>query len=429
VKQFKFVALIVFCLSLLGISMTVSAQTEVTLSAWTHDQLYLDYFESRKADWEAAHPDITFTYDFQMISNAPDAYLQALSAGEPVPDLLGIEQGAFPNFMKNGVIASNFVDLTDSIGDQRDKYAEGRWSIYSYEGRIFAIESSLTASVYYYQPAIYEANGLEVPKTWEEALETGAKLAEAGSSFSVATNDGNWFQMMLNQRGAEIFDVNGEFVLGNETNRPLAIEVADLIQRGVQNGAFFVVLGGDMWSGVTIPTAYREGRLAGQVMPDWWSTCCLKPGVEDMAGQWQVAAPPRWEAGGAGTLVWGGTGWAVTNGANAAIAQEFLEFMYLGKESQIRRFEQINMFPTMFEAAEDPRVTGLEDPFYGGQKVGEIYAELASEVPVWYQSPFRSNASGAVADNLPLLFDGTMTPEAFVDEVIRLTQEAIDFGF
>lgn len=429
-RKLRHSALLLVCLLLIGLGTAVHAQTEVTLTAWTHDQLYLDYFTSRLPEWEALHPDISFTYDFQVISNAPDAYIQALAAGEPLPDLLGIEQGGFPNFMKNGIVADTFVDLTDIVAPVRDQYAEGRFTIYSYMGRLYALESSLTASVYYYQPAIYEANGLEVPTTWEEALEVGAALHAAGSAFSVATNDGNWFQMMLNQRGAQMFDADGNFVLGDETNRPLAIEVATLIQTGVANGTFFVVLGGDMWSGVTIPTAYHDGSLAGQVMPDWWSGCCLKPGVEDMAGQWAVTTPPRWEGGGSGTLVWGGTGWAVTkNSPNAELATEFLTMMYLGAESQIQRFEQIGMFPTMIEAANDPRVAGLADPFYGGQAVGEVLASLVPEVPVWYQSPFRSNAASAVADNLPGLFDGSLTPEVFVDTVIQLTQDAIDFGF
>ena len=39
--------------------------SEVTLTVWTHDQLYLDYFNSRLADWEALHPDTKFTYDFR----------------------------------------------------------------------------------------------------------------------------------------------------------------------------------------------------------------------------------------------------------------------------------------------------------------------------------------------------------------------------
>jgi ABC-type glycerol-3-phosphate transport system substrate-binding protein len=430
VKKLTLLTLLLICALTLGFGAIVQAQEEVTLSAWTHDQLYIDYFNSRLDEWEAMHPDISFEYDFQTIPAVWDRVLESLAAGEEIPDLLGLEQGGFPNYMKDGVIATYFVDLTDLIGDRREEYAEGRWSIYSYEGRIYAVESSLTASVYYYQPAIFEEYGVDVPTTWQEMLQLGEEVfGPEGISLNVATNSGNWFQMLFNQRGGHVFDENGEFVFDDEVNRPLAIEVATFIQDAVASGTFFVVLGDDHWAGVTIPTAYREGRLAGHMMPDWWSSCCLKPNVEDMAGQWQIAPPPVWEGGGYETTVWGGTGWAVAQGENQDIAWEFLEFMYLGAESQVQRFELINMFPTNFEAMQDPRVSGLTDPFYGDQEIGAIYAELGPGVPVWYQSPFRPNWATAIGDNLPLLFSGSMTPEEFVDQAISITQDAIDFGF
>ena len=426
-KKFRFAVLLLVCLSIIGMSLAAQAQSEVTLTARTHDQLYLDYFNSRLAEWEALHPDITFTYDFQVDPNAPQTALQSLTAGEPVPDLLGIERGQFPNFMKNGVIAQYFLDLTDLVAADRADYAEGRMAIYSYEGRLYGLESSLTAGVHYYQPAIYEAAGLEVPTTWEEAAEMGPAL---GSAVTWATNDGIWFQMMFNQRGGAIFDADANFVMGDETNRPLAIEVATLIKTGIDNGSFMVVLGGDVWAGVTIPTAYRDGSLAGSVMPDWWATCCLIPGVEDMAGQWDVTLPPEWAGGGHSTVTWGGTGWAVSSQSpNAEIAKEFLAFMYLGLEGQVRKFEEVNMFPWYIPAFSDPRVSELEDPFFSGARLGELYGQMAADVPAWYQSPFGSNANTAIGDNLPLLFDGTLSPEAFVDTVVQVTQDAIDFGF
>lgn len=432
-KRFKLTALLVFCFWLTAIGVAVQAQDvqDVTLTAWTHDQLYLDYFNARLPEFQALHPELNITLESVYDSNAPTNALNAIAAGEAYPDLLGLERGQFPNFMRNGIIANYFLDLTDRIGDRRGEYAEGRWSIYSYEGRLYGIESSLTASVLYYQPALFEAAGVEVPTTWEQVLnETGPALAANGSAFTFATNDGSWFQMYLNQRGGQIFDENSNFVLGDETNRPLAIEVADFVQKAVANGTFLVVLGGDVWSGATIPTAYTEGRLAGTVMPDWWASCCLKPGIPNMEGQWAAAAPPVWDGGGYATLNWGGTGWVVSSQSpNAELAWEFLEFMYLGLESQVMRFEQINMFPTMFEAASDPRVTELEDPFFGNQRLGEIYSSLADQVPVWYQSPFGAAASTALGDNLPSLFDGTLTPEQFVDRVVETTQESIDFGF
>jgi ABC-type glycerol-3-phosphate transport system substrate-binding protein len=430
-RKITLVMALLICVAVFGVSTIARAQQDVTLTAWTHDQLYIDYFNSRTEEWAATHPDVNFTFDFQVIPNAWDRALEALAAGEPMPDLLGLEQGGFPNFMKNDVISTYFVDLTDIVAPVRDQYAEGRFSIYSHQGRLYALESSLTASVYYYQPAIFEAHGVEVPATWEEAMELARTVfGPENIALNVATDSGNWFQMLYDQKGGQVFDENANFVFSEEANRAIAVELATFLKEGVDVGLFFFVPGTEQWGGVTIPTAYREGRLAGQMMPDWWSTCCLKPGVADMEGQWRIAPAFRWEDGGYGTAVWGGTGWTVSSqSANVDLAVDFLTFMYLGKESQIRRFEQINMFPNMLEAAADPRVTELEDPFYGGQKIGEIYATLAPEVPVWYQSPFRSNWSTAVTDNLPLLFDGTLSPEAFVDEVTRITQDAIDFGF
>ena len=209
----------------------------------------------------------------------------------------------------------------------------------------------------------------------------------------------------------------------------MAVDVATFFQKAIKNGTFLPVLGNDMWSGATIPTAYSSGKLAGTVMPDWWASCCLKPGVKDMAGQWAVAAPPTWEAGGHKTLTWGGTGWAVSSQSpNADIAKQFLAFMYLGKESQILKFLKINNFPWELDAYGDARVTGYTDPFFGDSKIGEIYGQIGPDEPVWYQSVFRASYNQAAADNLPALFDGTLTPEAFIDKVVKTTQDAIDFG-
>ncbi|MCA9331051.1 carbohydrate ABC transporter substrate-binding protein, partial [Candidatus Saccharibacteria bacterium] len=272
----KLTLVLVFSLVLFGISIVAQAQTDVTLTARTHDQLYIDYFMSRADEFDALHPELNITYDFQVDSQIADNTVNQLAAGEQIPDLVGIERGWFGRLMKDGAIAQYFLDLSPVIGDRVDEYSEGRWSIYSYQGEIYGIESSLTPSVLYYQPALFEAAGVEVPSTWEEVLNvTGPALAANGSAFTFATNDPTWFQMYYEQRGGQIFDESGTFVMGEEANRELAIEVATYIQQAVQAGIFMPVLGGDVWSGATIPTAYTDGSLASTVMPDWWSSCCL----------------------------------------------------------------------------------------------------------------------------------------------------------
>ena len=113
---------------------------------------------------------------------------------------------------------------------------------------------------------------------------------------------------------------------------------------------------------------------------------------------------------------------------NAALAKEFLGFAYLGTESQVLKFVAINNFPWMLSAYKDPRVAELADPFYGGQKLGQIYGQVAEDVPSWYQSQYLNNFFKAAGDNLPALFTGKLTPDQFVDAVVKTTQDAIDFG-
>lgn len=434
-KKFKIAVLMTLCLALMGISTAVHAQTEVTLTAWTHDQLYLDYFQARLPDFQALHPELKITLDGTFDSNAPTTALNAIAANPDnpgLPDMIGIERGAFANFTRNGIISKYFLDLSDLVAPDIDNYAPGRLAIYSYDGKLYGLESQLAASLLYYQPDVFAAAGVDVPTTWEQVVnDVGPKLAAKGDAFTFATNDGTWFQMYFNQRGGTIFDKDGNFVMGDDTNRPLAVEVATLIQKGIQNGTFMVVLGGDVWSGATIPTAYTSGTLAGTVMPDWWATCCLEPDAgPEMSGKWKVAVPPVWEGGGHSTLTWGGTGWSISSASpNAELAKEFLAFAYLGLESQVKKFQLINNFPWYIPAFDDPRVKDLADPYFSGQHLGEFYGQVAADVPAWYQSPFLPNAITAMGDNLPGLFDGSLTPEAFVDTVVKTTQDAIDFGF
>lgn len=399
---------------------------DITLTMWTHDQLYIDYFLEKAQEWEAQWPQYNITYDFQQIPAIDDAILTAIAAGEELPDLYGLEIGTFPRFMRDGIIAEYFIDLTDLIGERRELFVEGRWTPYSYEGRLYGVESALTASAYYHQPAIFEQHGVEVPTTWEEFLATGEQMAGEGVALSVMSDDSQGqYHMLFIQRGGVSFDETGEFVLGEPENRSIAIDVAEFVQRGVESGVFFVVLGGEFWGG-SIPSAFAEGRLAGIAMPDWYAGCCLKPGVEDMAGEWRVAPLPVWEAGGHTTTVWGGTAFTIPKATeHPDVAWSLLEFAYLTLDGQLDRYDAIGFYPTMHEALDHPRVTEAEDPFFGGQSVGEVFAEVALDTPGYYQSANRAFFLTALNENLPLLFDGTLTPEEFVDEVIAITENEI----
>ncbi|MAU08344.1 MAG: hypothetical protein CL607_00865 [Anaerolineaceae bacterium] len=407
----------------------VNAQEDVTLTLWTHDGLYVEFFSARAEEWAAEyHPDINFTFDFQVVTDVDTVVLSNLAAGEPLPDILGIEQGQFPRYMRDGIIDQAFVNLTDLIGDKYDEIAEGRWTLYNYEGGIYGVDSGLSTVAYFYQPAVLESVGAEVPTTWSEFLETGAAAAEQGTSLAFISDDASMFQMYFLQRGGQVFDVDGNFVFGEEANREIALEVLDLWRQGVDSGAFETFLTGEMWTATPIEE-YQSGQLAGSIMADWYGDYIIKPQAEDMAGEWRIAPMPVWDDGeGLGTSVWGGTGFAVSKDSpNAELAWELIDYGFLTYEGQVLRYEEIGYYPTMISAFEDDRVVGFEDPFYGGQPIGEIWAETVTEVPVWYQSPYRAVWNDAITERMPLFFDGSMDAQTLIDEVIFIVEDEIAF--
>src|SRR5262249_7187633 len=119
VKRIRIVALLALCVALIAAALptVVHAQKEVKISAWTADQLYVDYFKTRTAEFEKMHTDIKFTWDWVVKPDAPAAVLQALAAGETIPDMVGMERKQFNNYMKDDILSKNFLDLSDLITD------------------------------------------------------------------------------------------------------------------------------------------------------------------------------------------------------------------------------------------------------------------------------------------------------------------------
>ena len=57
-------SLILLLAVLVGFSSTLNAR-DITLSMWTHNQLYVDYFNTYLEEVQAAFPDDNITFDFQ----------------------------------------------------------------------------------------------------------------------------------------------------------------------------------------------------------------------------------------------------------------------------------------------------------------------------------------------------------------------------
>jgi ABC-type glycerol-3-phosphate transport system substrate-binding protein len=389
------------------------------MDMWTHDNLYVQFFTARAADQEFkdAHPGVEITTNFQQVPDVFTKMLSTLSAGEKVPDLFGLEQNWFGPYMKDDIIGTNFVDLTPMIGAERDKFFEGNWSKFTANGKLYGVDSSLCACAYYYQPAVLEKAGLtELPATWEDLMVAGEAAADNGIAFSALDGEGkDLFYLMLLQRGGSAFNQANEFILEQDDQKAMFLEVLTYLQQGVEKKVFTPFTGADFW-GPGLMAAHKEGKVMGLPSADWWSDFILKPNAADQSGNWRIAALPKWKSGGHTTSSWGGTGFSIPKAAaNKELAWDLIHYAYMTKENQIKRYLEIKYYPHMLEALQDPQVANVRDAYYGDQEVGQVWAAVATDLPMLYQSPVRGDFNTELGTQCTLVFKGEQTPEGAFD--------------
>jgi ABC-type glycerol-3-phosphate transport system substrate-binding protein len=406
-----------------GAPGTGAGKEPITISLWTHDNLYAKFFTARGEEWKQTKPEYDITFNFQQVPDVFTKVLANLAAQIEVPDLLGIEQGAFPQFMQDGIIAEKFVNLTPRLGDEINDLVPGSLTKYTYQGNLYGIESGLCASVLYYQPALLEKAGVDVPQTWEDAIPVGEALAKQGTSF-LALDGGSWgiFTELFWQHKGSFFDKDSNMVFNTPENRQISLEVLDFLRTGLEKNFLKPFSSSDFWA-PPIYASYKDGSVAGIVMPDWYSEAELKASLPDMAGQWRIAKMPLWKNNSLSTSTWGGTGFAISKSSkNVDLVWDLLHYTYVTKESQIKRYEELKYFPTMKSALQDPRIKGVTDEFYGGQQIGEVFVEIAPDVPEWYQSPARGPLLDALNVELNHFYGNQITAEQTIDAVVASTK-------
>jgi ABC-type glycerol-3-phosphate transport system substrate-binding protein len=106
---------------------------------------------------------------------------------------------------------------------------------------------------------------------------------------------------------------------------------------------------------------------------------------------------PRFDPADARTSTWGGTMIGIPRHAKDPDASwKLIEFLYLSDAGVDARVAQSTILPPLPEHFDRPEYQ-QPDPYFGGQKVDALYAELAEEIPPRYMSPLTIGAQTAIS--------------------------------
>ncbi|RAP75206.1 hypothetical protein DL346_17680 [Paenibacillus montanisoli] len=432
-KAISLLTALSFCVYLAGCSTDTGTSSssdsgsessgKKTITLWTFADTHKQYYDEMKANYEKDHPDINIKIELLEYSAMFDKYtVISQSGGKGAPDLIDVEQGAFPRYIKGDVPFEPLNDYMETAG-LSDAIPKGRLDLYTVNSNIYGIEIAACVSALYYRKDLYDAAGIDVPslKTWNDFMEASKPLIDKDKFvLSGSEKDQGLFEQLLRQEGGDVVTSDGKIGF----NTPTGIEVLTRIKDWKDQG----FLSKSMPEGPQYWEAFTNGKFIAAFGPDWWAGQLVQ-NSPDLSGKWAAVPMPLGGPSSVQTSVNGGTGLALSKfSANKDAAWDFLKYTHLDTDNIVESFRIINLFPALTSATQSPDLHKESDTtkYFGGQDIAQLYADLGTQAPSQNQAWWRSLVGKAWDKFEPDYQNGKMTPEAFLGNVEKELQSLID---
>ena len=373
------------CLAATIPSLAVGSEAKsnaVTLTFWS----WVPHLQDEVNLFNKSHPDIQVK--LVNVGQGATEYQKlrtALKAGSGAPDVVQIEFQYIPTF----TTIKGLVDISQYGASAIAKdYVPWTWAQVSEGSKIWAVPQDSGPMGLLYRADILKQNGIAVPKTWAEYAAAAIKLHKANPKIyltNFAANDGGWFTGLLWQAGSRPFSVD-ETTVTIRIDDANALKVANYWDKLVKSKA--VVPTPDFtnqWY-----TGLNNGTYASWVTAAW-GPVFLQGLAKKTSGKWRAAPMPQWTAGANISANWGGSTDAVTSqSSHPKEAAEFAIWLNHDRTSVHMLASKQFLFPVLNAELSSPAFKNAALPFYGGQKVNQVFSASSSRVDVRFKwSPFQ----------------------------------------
>jgi len=299
--------------------------------------------------------------------------LKAMSLGRHEADILDLHSNFEVALAVKGNLRHGILDLTDLVADVKDQFVG--WEPCTWRGRVYGLPSMLAGSAYYYREDIFSDLGIDPNAfdTWDDFIRAGKEVKQATGAFMTPLDIAsyNQFQPLALHNGGGWFDASGKLILDAERTVEALQLYQDLLLKHEVAWPATQFYGSDTWQ------AFREGRIVGAYMPEWFGANEMRHNLPGMAGKFRIAVAPAFHSDEGRSGYRGGMCACVVRGPDEDVAFELLRFSRLTLSAQLATFEEEFLAPSMLAAYDDPAVADYEYEFLGGQKVGRVYARMA----------------------------------------------------
>lgn len=279
-------------------------------------------------DWQAEHPDVTINYEKYSYDEYPTKMRIALSQGDANPDIMIIHDVFINQLAEAGLL----MDLTGLMDKDNTLNVLSPVTV---DGKIYGIPNQVTNQyVFMYRKDVYDALGLQPPKTFDEFFEQALILKENGYYAGAwdPSDDGSWVMFLdfLYMLGGQILDEEGNVSLDK------AEEAIALLQKCVDAGIFHQSTQSDSteyW------TAFNAGQIAafpGPACHAAYYETNLDPEGQGGYGHLAVAPAMKFSEDGPDTFLHNTEYWAINKNTDEPdLAMEIVQYLSQSVEADM----------------------------------------------------------------------------------------------
>jgi ABC-type glycerol-3-phosphate transport system substrate-binding protein len=327
----------------------------------------------------------------------------ARSERQQLPDAAEIEIGSIGQFFRPPVKEVGFYPLNKLIASlpSSEQLLPSRLAPWTKDGVIFGVPHDVAPVAILYRKDLFEEAGVDLPtaKTWMQfqqlCLKAQAYWASHGHpnyhALELRRAGPDQLLMMLQQRHINPLDDQNRVHIADPT---VARTLAFYAQLVAGAGAISAEppAADVMWTRTLV-----SGQICAAFCPDW-RIAELKAYAPKLAGKIALMPLPRFEPTDAPTATWGGTMIGIPRGAkNPQASWRMIRYLYLSPQALAARRKYTDILPPI-PAAWSDLTYHQPDPYFGGQRISELYIHLARQLPERYVTPFTILAEQQLAN-------------------------------
>lgn len=186
-------------------------------------------FQAVAEDFQEMHPGVTVEYVNIGWDGAQDKFKNAAGANE-APDVMRTEVAWVSDFASLGYLAP--LDGTAAVDNEGD-YLEQAWASTQYDGQTYAVPQVIDTLALFYNKALLDEAGVEVPETLEDIKNSADALSDLKAPFYLRGDDPYWFLPYIYGEGGDLVDAESQTVtIDDEAGAAAFQAVQDLLDSG-----------------------------------------------------------------------------------------------------------------------------------------------------------------------------------------------------